>query len=213
MWITLLGEPGAGKTTLGQGLEAAGRAIYVSGSQVLNRHIAGRPAGWENLRDAKKAGRRADPRLTHDLLKKEIASIPVGTVVLLDGFPKSASEVDLTEASLPSGAIDFAILLEARHAVRLRRISERRVCEKCNLVMSDGVDTAKVHTPCDGELISRDDDHREAVLHRHREDLTDPLAEYFEASGRLVRIDAERDPDQVRSAVVAAIESSRKYPK
>src|SRR6476469_7471518 len=181
MWITLLGEPGAGKTTLGQNLEAAGRAIYVSGSEVLSRHIAGRPAGWEKLRDAKKAGRRANPRLTHDLLKKEIASIPPGTVVLLDGFPKSASEVDLTEATLPSGAIDLAILLEARHAVRLQRISERQVCKKCNLVVSDGVDAPEVHASCDGELISRDDDHPEAVIHRHREDLTEPLAEHFEA--------------------------------
>jgi adenylate kinase len=213
MWITLLGEPGAGKTTLGQSLQVAGHAIYVSGSEVLNRHIDGRPPGWEKLRDDKKAGKRADPRLTHDLLKKEIASVAPGTVVLLDGFPKTISEVDLTEATLPGGAIDLALLLEARPAVRLRRIDERRVCKKCNLVVSHGADTSEVHASCDGELASREDDHREAILHRHREDLTDPLAEYFEARGRLLRIDAERDSTQVQSAVIVAIESFRKNPK
>jgi adenylate kinase family enzyme len=210
MWITLLGEPGAGKTTLGQSLEAAGRAVYVSGSEVLSRHIAGQPPGWEKLRNNKKAGKRADPRLTHDLLKIEIASIPLGTVVLLDGFPKSRSEVDLTEATLPSGSIDLAVLLEARHAVRLHRIEDRRVCLTCGLVVGDRLVPAEIHSSCRGELVSREDDHPEAVLHRHREDLTEPLTEYFEADGRLLRIDAERDPAQVRAEAIAAIESFRK---
>lgn len=213
MWITLLGEPGAGKTTLGQSLEAAERAIYISGSEVLNRYIAGHPPGWKQLREEKKVGKRADPRLTHDLLEEEIASIPPGKVVLLDGFPKTRSEVDLTESALPSGAIDLAILLEARPAERLRRIKDRRVCPKCDLVVSDGVDIAEVHLSCEGEFIGREDDHHEAILHRQREDLTDPLGEYFEASGRLLRIDAERDPGLVRAEVIAAIESFRKNAK
>lgn len=210
MWITLLGEPGAGKTTLGKSLEAADRAIYISGSEVLNHHIAGRPPGWEKLRDDKKAGMRANPRLTHELLEEEIASIPPGTVVLLDGFPKSRSEVDLTEATLPSGRIDLAILLEARPAERLRRIKGRRICSKCDLVVGDDIEPPEIHSSCPGKFVNREDDQPEAVVHRHREDLTDPLAEYFETRGRLLRVDAERDSDLVRRDMLAAIESFRK---
>jgi adenylate kinase len=210
MWITLLGEPGAGKTTVGQRLAADGRALYISGSTLLDRHIASEPPGWEMLRDAKMAGMRADPALTHQLLRSEAAQVPDSSVVLLDGFPKTVSEVELTETNLPNGAIDLAIFLDARPAVRLERITGRMVCDKCGLVVGDGLRDSESHPSCGGELAAREDDHLDVIMHRHREDLTDPLVEYFGASRRLVRLDAERAATEVQADVLATIETFRK---
>ncbi len=205
MWITLLGEPGAGKTTLGQHLEVAGVATYISGSALLDRYIREERENWEQIKAKKDAGNRADPRFTHCLLKERIASIDAGEIVVLDGFPKTNGEIEMTEALLPAGSIDLALLLECLPAIRDERISGRYRCGECSLVTSKEMPAPCEHVANGAKLEQREDDKPGALKRRRLHEPVEKLAQPFEDRSRLVRINSEGAPEEVFEAAVGVL--------
>lgn len=208
MWVTLLGEPGAGKTTLGQHLEAAGIATYISGSALLDLYIGEEREGWERIKAEKDVGNRADPRFTHRLLEERIASIDAGEIVILDGFPKTNGEIERTEALLPGGAIDLALLLECLPAIRDQRISGRYRCGECSLVTSKELPAPCEHVVDGSNLVQREDDQPGAVERRRLHEPVERLAGPFEERSRLVQINSEGSPEEVFEAAVEVLRSS-----
>jgi adenylate kinase len=210
MWVTLLGEPGAGKTMLGQRLEANGVAAYISGSALLDGYIRDRGPCWEAIKAHKDAGGRAHPDFTHWLLRERLARLDGEMWAALDGFPKSADELARTEASLPGGRIELAILLDVPAAVRIDRVSRRRICNACGQVSTAVADSSCTQSACDGTLTARIDDRPEILAARLAQEPVELLAAGFRGDGRLHVVDASRSADHVYADVVDLLQSSEK---
>ena len=208
MWITLLGEPGVGKTTLGQHLEAAGIATYISGSALLERYISEKREGWEQIKVEKDAGNLADPDFTHRLLAERIASVDTNEFIVLDGFPKTSGEIERTEALLPAGSIDLALLLECLPAIRDLRVSRRCRCGECSLVTSRELPPPCEHVSDGLNLKQREDDKPGAMKRRRLHEPVEKLAKPFEESSRLVRINSEGTPEEVFEVAFEVLRSS-----
>lgn len=213
LWVTLLGRPGAGKTTVGDALASGvvpglGTVHYVSGSRLLEQYIDDERESWKEIKANKDKGLKADPSFTHALLGEHIQSLE-GGIVLLDGFPKTPREIAMTEEVL-GGQVDMAILVDCPANECMARIDQRLVCGGCGAVarMQDGVDISSPcrQGGCDGTLIRRkDDDCEERVLVQGNESAVE-LRSHYEQLGRLVVVDALQSQEALIADVAVEIE-------
>lgn len=211
LWVTLLGPPGAGKTTVGQCLEQSGHrslgsVTYLSGSRLLDDYIEAERAGWERLKRRKDEGHIADQELTHKLLGERMPTLSKCGLVLLDGFPKRMEDVERTERLLPNG-LDLAVLLDCPSSVRVGRIANRRVCKECGVVSASATSAQFAdQCGCGGALSSREDDAPEVLSFRESSEPPQTLAAHFKRSNRLVTIDAGMAIEEVVGTLVSVTE-------
>jgi len=210
IWVTLLGGPGAGKTTVGQALESAGHQAlgpvrYLSGSRLLDEYISERKKDWKDLKERKDEGHAADQALTHEILNEHLGSLSGCGLVLLDGFPKSVGDVSRTEKLL-SGGLNFALLLDCPAAVRAQRIANRRVCSGCGGVTGAPLPASDLECACGGQFERRKDDEPGVVGLREQTSPPQQLAEHFSQSKRLLTVAAGQPVEIVVAESAAAIE-------
>ena len=93
-----------------------------------------------------------------------------------------------------------------------KRMSGRRVCEKCGRPFHTESLKPQVDGVCDdcgGTLVQRKDDHPDTVLARlavyHKE--TEPLANYYDKQGKLVNVKGMDTVEATTEAVLKAIEA------
>ncbi len=108
--------------------------------------------------------------------------------------------------------VNWAIYLDAPRELLLERLSGRYICKAHGHVWNIRTRPPKTPGICDldgSPLYQRNDDTGEAV--RHRLDIffkeTIHLVEYYEARGKLIRIDATKSIQEVNEAVFAALKS------
>jgi adenylate kinase family enzyme len=210
IWVTLLGGPGAGKTTVGQALESAshkalGPVRYVSGSRLLDEYISERKRGWKDLKERKDEGHTADQALTHEILSEHLSSLTGCGLVLLDGFPKSMEDMSRTEKLLPGG-LDFALLLACPAAIRAQRIANRRVCNGCGEVTGAPPPFSGPACACGGQFERRKDDDPGVVGLREQTSPPQQMAKHFSQSNRLLTVAAGQPLAIVVAESAAVIE-------
>lgn len=199
--IVLIGPPACGKGTQASLLSAAFSIPHVSTGEILRQErLAGSPIGLEADRYAREGHLFPD-----DLALRVVRQwMDNRARFIFDGFPRTigqAIEFDkmLFERGIP---LDVVYLLEISDDEVLARMLGRLTCSKCgavyntrfhDLAMGDGC------PKCQGSLVRRTDDTREALEHRLSEykTFTQPVADYYTAKGLLKAIDVEAARDEV----------------
>ena len=186
MRIVLLGAPGSGKGTQGTRLAERLGVPHVSSGELLRRHI---DEGTEL------GGRAADFVARGELVPDDLVLAIVGQAVadaratggyVLDGYPRSLAQAEQAYAmAVPRGdTADAVVYLSVPDGVVRERLAGR----------GEGrADDA------DPEVVER----RLQVFH----ELTEPLLDFYRDRGILVTIDASGTPDEVATAIDAALET------
>ena len=104
--------------------------------------------------------------------------------ILLDGFPRSVAQACALDSTLASHARELA-------AVVL-------------IDVSDGVAAARISTRAEGRKDDRPETVRERLRVYHEE--TEPLIDYYETRGILMRVDGARTPDAVTYGIRRVLE-------
>jgi adenylate kinase len=134
--------------------------------------------------------------------------------IVLDGFPRTNAQASALDDALEQRGqqVNWAIYLDAPRELLLERLSGRYICKAHGHVWNIRTRPPKTPGICDldGSLLyQRNDDTGEAV--RHRLDIffkeTIHLVEYYEARGKLIRIDATKSIQEVNEAVFAGLKS------
>jgi adenylate kinase len=216
MVVILLGAPGVGKGTQAVRLADSNGAEHVSTGDLLR---AARREGTELGRKAQSfmdAGELVPDDLILGLVREHLDSLPSGTDILFDGFPRTIAQAQgldtvLSESGLEVGVV---VLFEAPDDVLVKRLSGRRSCPECGSVFNVHFDAPAVEGVCDrcgAKLVHREDDNPETVQRRLEvyQEQTAPLIEHYEEhDADVVRLDADRSFDAVyeefRQAVVGA---------
>ena len=213
MYVILLGPPGVGKGTQGVLLaEAQGGERVVTGDLLRQARAQGTDLGQEAQRFMD-SGALVPDNVMIAMVKEKLATLPAGTGVVFDGFPRTSAQSSglsmmLSELGMK---IDHIVVLDAEDASLIERIAGRRSCPECGAVYNISLAPPVEDGVCDNDgavLEHRTDDHPGTVQNRldvyQRQ--TAPLIEYYEASGAPVHhVDGEQSVEAVHAAVVAAL--------
>lgn len=210
MNIILLGAPGSGKGTQAEKL-AERFNLYHLQTGALARELAEKDPRIKEMYSAGKL-LPAEEMTMHviNFLTREKEDL---TNILFEGFPRFISQYDALENFLKNKGddIDAALALDISEEEAIKRISGRRICDKCGEVYNLETNPPKgtFCDKCGGELIHREDDKEDAIKVRFQYYYknTEELINYLDSKGKLIRINAERPINKIFTDIVNKLEN------
>ena len=198
--IVLLGPPASGKGTQGRLLAAAEGISYLSSGQQLRKEVR---AGSEVGKAAEpylKAGNYVPDELALGLVTGWISEIHRGWI--LDGFPRTVPQAAELDQVLGSRKEELrALLIEGPAEELERRVADRRECRECSWTgtRAEVEGSQGICPSCGGRVGQRPDDDLKNFRQRLKvfEELTLPVASYYEQSERLLRVWGIGSPEEV----------------
>lgn len=195
MNLIILGPQGSGKGTQAKQIADELGLFYFETGRFL-RELAKSDTRVDEIVN-KKGGLIPDEEIFSYVSGYLEKKVPDGRNIILDGYPRSVKQYELLDSWLRSKGpeIDKVILLDISEKESIRRLSARRVCQKCsskyNLITKP---PPAGRCKCGEGLIQREDDKPESIKKRLvlYEKTTKPLIEIFEKKGILIKVDGER---------------------
>jgi len=210
--LVLLGPPGAGKGTQAARIVADYAIPHISTGDILRAAVKEQtPLGLE----AKKymdAGELVPDSVVIGIVRDRLNQPDTAEGFLMDGFPRTipqAEALDRVLAELDRAVTKVLVLLVDEEEL-VRRLTGRRVCRSCGALFHIYLNPPKAEGICDlcgGELYQRDDDNELTV--RNRLDVyrkqTEPLIDYYDRAGLVVRLDGSLPPEEVYAEIQAVL--------
>lgn len=199
MKFIFLGPPGAGKGTLAAKVVNLLGVPHVSTGAIFRAAIAAKSPLGLQVKAIMDAGKLVDDGTTIQLVKERLAQADAATGYILDGFPRTIPQAD---ALAGFSSVDRVVNFDIPDEAVVERLSGRLVCRNCGANFHSSFLKPKVPGVCDacgGELYTRDDDKREAIVKRlevYRVQ-TAPLIEYYRGKGLLTDVDARPAVEEV----------------
>ena len=207
MNIIFLGPPGAGKGTQAQRICAALNIPQISTGDMLRRAIADQTPTGLKAKAYMDAGGLVPDDVIIDIVKERLQAPDCAGGYILDGFPRTVPQAEALEGI---ATIDKVVELDVADEKLIQRISGRRVCLKCgatyHVSLLNGATTC---ANCGEPLIQREDDKAETVLNRLKSyhSKTAPLVDFYQARGKLVKIDGTGDMDAIFAAILKELQA------
>ena len=211
MKIILLGAPGAGKGTIAKVLTKYDGSVQISTGDILRGAVA---AGTELGKQAEatmKAGGLVSDDLIMGIMQERLKQDDCKAGYLLDGFPRTIPQAEALKVLLDKMGeiLDCALELDVPKDVIIDRLTTRRTCTQCGEIYNVKSKPSKLEGICDvcgGDIVQRDDETEEAILHRLQvySEQTAPLIDYYRDEGLLLTIQGS-DSNQVLDALKARL--------
>ena len=210
MNLILLGAPGAGKGTQAEVIcKAKGIPAISTGNMIREAVKNGTPSGLA-AKSYMDAGALVPDEVVIGILKDRIAQDDCKNGFILDGFPRTVPQAEALDRM--GVTIDKVIEIYVPDETIAKRLSGRRVCEKCGNSYHVDYKPSKAEGVCDacgGKLVIRKDDEPATVLDRLRvyHEKTAPLKDFYFAQGKLQTVEGEEDVSETSKLTLAALEA------
>lgn len=211
--IILLGPPGAGKGTQAARLVDDHAMVQLSTGDMLRAAVkAGTPIGLQ-AKAVMEAGELVSDAIVSGLIGEKLDSLPAGTSVIFDGYPRTAAQAaSLDEILRTRGRkLDHVIELMVDEDALVERITGRFTCGACGEGYHDRHKMPLKAGVCDKcgstEFKRRPDDNEATVRTRMAEyrAKTAPILPIYEARGVVARVDGMASMDAVGDAIAAIV--------
>ena len=210
--LILLGAPGAGKGTQAEQICKHFSIPAISTGNIIREALK---SGTEMGLKAKaytEAGKLVPDDVVIGIIRERLAKDDCQNGFILDGFPRTIPQAEALDGM--GVRIDKVIDIDVPDDSIVRRMSGRRVCERCGASYHLLYKRPAVEGKCDlcaGALVQRKDDHPDTVKARlavyHEQ--TEPLKAYYEKQGKLFSIDGRGDIAEITAQIIAAVEAAR----
>ncbi len=209
----MLGAPGSGKGTQAEMITRHFGIPVTSSGAILRREMElGTLLGLE-VADTTKHGELVPDKIIIELIE-DYVRLHGAHGFVFDGFPRTIPQAEALAKILERHhtPLDLAIWLEVSADTIGDRISHRLQCQSCGFTTSEGAASFSeraVCPYCDGPLIRRTDDDPSVLQTRLSEfnAKTQPLADFYEKTTALHRIDGNRDREEVFADISSLIEA------
>ena len=200
----MIGAPGAGKGTQARLLqEKRGIPQISTGDMFREMKKADTPLARE-VQAIMESGVLISDELTYKIVKERTARDDCKGDYILDGYPRTAVQAaQLEELAEEQDKQIQAIEVDVPRSELLKRLTGRRSCSVCGEIYNIYSKPPKRDNVCDfhtdTQLTHRADDNEESVSTRLAtyDELTKPLLEYYEKTGRLEKVDGTREVEQI----------------
>lgn len=189
MRLILMGPPGAGKGTQAKVVSSRLGVAAISTGDIFRANVSeGTPLGLEAKRYMD-AGDYVPDEVTNAMVRDRLAQDDATSGFLLDGYPRTVSQVDELDAMLADAgtALDAVVVLTVDDEELVQRLLHR------------------------AEVEGRADDTEDVV--RHRQDVynaqTSPLIATYAERGALVEVDGMGEVDEVSRRIFDALDRVR----
>jgi adenylate kinase len=202
--IVLIGAPGAGKGTQARLLEERRGISQIStGDMFREMKNSDTPLARE-VQEIMASGKLISDDITYKIVKDRTSREDCKDSYILDGYPRTAVQAEqLEELARAQGKEIVAIEVDVPMEELNQRLTGRRSCPVCGEIYNIYSKPPKDDNVCDlhpdAALTHRADDHEEKVKVRLAtyEELTKPLLEYYERSGRLKKVDGTGELEDI----------------
>lgn len=192
MNFIFLGPPGAGKGSLAVKVAEDYKIPHISTGDIFRANIKEKTPLGIKVKAIIDSGSLVSDDLTFELVKDRLSKDDCKNGFILDGFPRTIPQADLLSSVCPDVVV---VNFQTKDEVVIKRLSTRRVCKACGAnynVLTLPPKKEGVCDKCSGEIIQRDDDKQESILHRmdvYREQ-TEPLIKYYTEKEKIQNFDA-----------------------
>lgn len=189
MNVLLLGPQGSGKGTQAAKIAEAYGIPHVSTGDMFRAAVAAGTELGRRVEPILASGQLVPDEITIALIRERLAQEDASEGFVLDGFPRNLAQAEALDEMLREigRPLSIVLLLELDDEICRERMRKR------------------------AELEGRADDTPEAIERRleiyHRD--TEPVVEHYLATGRLVKVHAERTIPEVFAEIGQALEAAR----
>lgn len=202
--IVFIGPPGAGKGTQARLLQERKSIPQIStGDMFRAMKSADTPLARE-VQAIMASGKLISDDLTFEIVKDRTSKDDCRGTYALDGYPRTPVQAEQLESlAKEQGKEIQAIEVDMPREELMKRLTGRRSCSVCGEIYNIYSKPPKQDNVCDfhpdTQLTHRADDYEESVTTRLAtyDELTQPLLEYYEKSGRLQKIDGDQDVEAI----------------
>ncbi len=210
MNLILLGAPGAGKGTQAEVICDALKIPAISTGNIIREALKNGTETGLKAKAYMDEGKLVPDEVVIDIIKERLVKDDCQNGFILDGFPRTVPQAEALDKM--GIRIDKVIEIFVPDETIQKRLSGRRVCEKCGASYHTEFKPTKVEGICNlcgGNTVIRKDDEPATVLARldvyHEQ--TAPLKGYYEAQGKLVTVEGQDDVSDTSKLTLKAIEA------
>ncbi len=208
MKLILLGAPGAGKGTQAEIISETYNIPTVSTGNIIRAALKNGSEMGIKAKTYIEKGELVPDDVVIGIIKERLAEGDCEGGFILDGFPRTIPQAEALDNMGIS--VDAALSIEVADEDIVRRMSGRRVCEKCGAsyhIEYKKPEKEGICNACGGKLVTRKDDEPETVLNRlgvyHEQ--TEPLKSYYKAQGKLLEVIGQEEVKDTTALTLKAL--------
>ncbi|MCI0454508.1 MAG: adenylate kinase [Candidatus Dadabacteria bacterium] len=208
MIFIIFGPPGVGKGTQAAKISQKYNFLHVSTGDILRASVKEGTELGKLAKSYMDKGELVPDNVIIGIIRERISDKDSKKGFLFDGFPRTIEQAEALDNMLSKEGqkIDSVISIELSDEEIVKRISGRRVCEKCGSmyhIIYDPPTNMGYCNKCGGGLYQRDDDSEDVIRTRlevYRRQ-TEPIKKFYKRGGILKRIDGLGTIDDVFSRI------------
>lgn len=196
--ILFIAPPAGGKGTQSDMLALKYGYEHISTGDLLREIDTSNPLYSEVTKIMEK-GKLVGDDIIFLLLEDKLKTLK-GKPFILDGVPRNVEQANMLKESLDrlGLSLDAVIYLDVPYETLVERVTGRVNCPDCKATYNVFTKKTRVDGICDqcgGTLVKRNDDNEETFKTRYETYVqnTEPLIEYYQNLGLLVRLDGASD--------------------
>lgn len=210
MKLILLGAPGAGKGTQAEIISEKYNIPTISTGNIIRAALKNGTEMGLKAKSYIDAGELVPDNVVIGIIKERLGEADCKEGYILDGFPRTIPQaVALDDMGF---VIDAALSIEVADEEIVKRMSGRRVCEKCGASYHTEYKKPEVEGVCNlcgGKLVIRKDDEPETVKNRLNvyHEQTEPLKDFYKGCGKLIVVEGQDKVEDTTRLVLDALEN------
>lgn len=210
--IVLIGAPGAGKGTQARLLQERRGIPQISTGDIFREMKTLDTPLAREVQEIMASGKLISDDVTYRIVRERTSKPDTSGIYVLDGYPRTAVQAEQLEELAKEQEREIrAIEVDVPKVELMKRLTGRRSCPVCGEIFNIYSKPPKVEGRCDAHpdavLDQRADDNEEKVKVRLEtyEELTKPLLDHYERSGRLKTIDGTGEVEDIYAELEKSI--------